>query len=253
MTLHQAGPWRTAGLTGQGVKVGVIDVGFAGYPSLMGVELPSDVVARCYTDVGVFSGYLPDCEAEEEPPATPAQCREYVAGQYEGGEPHGTAVAEAVIDIAPGATLYIANPFSWGDLQETAAWMADEGVTVINYSVGWVHHGPGDGTSPFSSSPLNTVDQAVARGITWANSAGNAAEDTWFGGYSDPDGDGVISFNNASAEINSWFSVSAGGTPSSCAGKTVGAAPSLTWTFTCGTGAPATSWTSPRDGGTSAA
>ena len=202
VTLHQAGPWRTAGLTGQGVKVGVIDVGFAGYPSLMGVELPSDVVARCYTDVGVFSGYLPDCEAEEEPPATPAQCREYVAGQYEGGEPHGTAVAEAVIDIAPGATLYIANPFSWGDLQETAAWMADEGVTVINYSVGWVHHGPGDGTSPFSSSPLNTVDQAVARGITWANSAGNAAEDTWFGGYSDPDGDGVISFNNASAEIN---------------------------------------------------
>ena len=97
---------------------------------------------------------------------------DYVARLYEGGEPHGTAVAESLIDIAPDATLYIANPGSWGDLQETAAWMAEQGVTVINYSVGWVFHGPGDGTSPFSSSPFNTVDQAVAQGITWVNSAG---------------------------------------------------------------------------------
>ena len=120
-----------------------------------------------------------------------------------GASPHGTAVAEAVIDIAPDATLYIANPHSRGDLQETATWMAGQGVTVINYSVGWNFDGPGDGTSPFSDSPLNTVDQAVAQGITWVNSAGNSAEDTWFGGFSDNDGDDVISFNNSTAEINS--------------------------------------------------
>ena len=201
--LHQAESWQSAGFRGRGVKVGVIDVGFTGYPSLMGVELPANVVVRCYTDVGVFTGNIADCEAEEEPPAsTPAQCQDYVAGLYEGGEPHGTAVAEAVIDIAPDATLYVANPQTWADLQETAAWMADRGVTVINHSVGWIIHGPGDGTSSISSSPLNTVDQAVARGVTWANAAGNAAEDTWFGGYSDPDGDGRISFNISNDEIN---------------------------------------------------
>ena len=151
--LHRADSWQDAGYGRQGVKVGVIDLGFTGYSSLMGVELPVSVVARCYTDVGVYSSNLSDCEAaDEEPPAsTPAQCQDYVAERLAGGEPHGTAVAESLIDIAPGATLYIANPGSWGDLQETAAWMADQGVTVINYSVGWVFHGPGDGTSPAPS------------------------------------------------------------------------------------------------------
>ena len=204
VSLHQADSWQDAGFRGQGAKVGVIDLGFTGYSSLRGVELPANVVARCYTDVGVFSSDLADCEAEEEPPAsTPAQCQDYVAGLYEGGEPHGTAVAESLIDIAPDATLYIANPYSRGDLQETAAWMADQGVTVINYSAGWIFDGPGDGTSPFSFSPLNAVDQAVARGITWVNSAGNAAGDTWLGSYSDPDGDGAIDFTDSGAEINS--------------------------------------------------
>ncbi len=202
--LHQADFWQDAGYRGQGVKVGIIDLGFTGYSSLMGVELPANVVVRCYTDVGVFTSDLADCEAEEEPPAsTPAQCQDYVAGLYEGGEPHGTAVAEAVVDIAPDATLYIANPGTWGDLQNTADWMAGQGVEIINYSVGWTHYGSrGDGTSPFSDSPLNTVDRAVANGITWVNAAGNSAGDTWLGSYSDNDGDGLISFNNSTAEIN---------------------------------------------------
>ena len=201
--LHRADSWQDAGFRGQGVKVGVIDVGFTGYSALMGIELPNNVVARCYTDVGIYSSNLADCEAEEDPPAmTPIQCQEYVAGLYAGGEPHGTAVAEAVIDMAPDATLYIANPSSRGDLQATAEWMADQGVTVINYSVVWTFDGPGDGTSPFSDSPLNTVDQAVARDITWVNAAGNSAGDTWFGSFSDPDGDDVIDFNDFGAEIN---------------------------------------------------
>ena len=201
--LHQADSWQNAGFRGGGVKVGIIDTGFTGYSGLMGVELPNNVVARCYTDVGVFSSNLADCEAEEDPSAsTPTQCQDYVAGLLAGGEPHGTAVAEAVIDIAPDATLYIANPYSRGDLQETAEWMADQGVTVINHSVAWTFDGPGDGTSPFSFSALSTVDQAVARDITWVNAAGNSAGDAWFGSFTDPDGDGAISFNNFGAEIN---------------------------------------------------
>ena len=61
-------------------------MGFTGFSDLMGVELPANAVARCYTDVGVYSSDLADCEAEEEPPAsTPSQCRDYVAGLYEGG------------------------------------------------------------------------------------------------------------------------------------------------------------------------
>ncbi|MDE2938570.1 MAG: S8 family serine peptidase [Chloroflexota bacterium] len=197
VALHLADSWQDAGYQGQGVKVGVIDVGFTGYSGLMGVELPSTVVARCYTDVGVYTSNLADCEASEPLPDF-NQC-----SRGNSGSVHGTAVAEAVIDIAPDAILYISQPGSWGDLQATAAWMASQGVQVINYSVGWTHYGSrGDGTSPYSSSPLNTIDQAVDDGIIWVNAAGNSAEDTWFGSLSDHDGDGIMSFNSSGVEIN---------------------------------------------------
>ena len=197
VALHLADSWQDAGFQGQGVKVGVIDVGFTGYSSLMGVELPSTVVARCYTDVGVYSSNLADCEASEPLPDF-NQC-----SRGDSGSVHGTAVAEAVIDIAPNATLYISQPGSWGDLQATAQWMADQGVQVINYSVGWTHYGSrGDGTSPYSSSPLNTVDQAVDDGVVWVSAAGNSAEDTWFGSFSDHDSDSRMSFNSSGVEIN---------------------------------------------------
>ena len=196
VALHLADSWQDAGYQGQGIKVGVIDVGFTGYSGLRGIELPSTVVARCYTDVGVYTANLADCEASEPLPDF-NQCE-----RGDSGSVHGTAVAEAVIDIAPDATLYISQPVSWGDLQATVAWMASEGVTIINHSVGWTYNGPGDGTSPFSSSPLNTVDRAVDRGITWVNAAGNSAGDTWLGSFSDHDGDGRMSFNSSGAEIN---------------------------------------------------
>ena len=68
VALHQADPWHNNSLRGQGVKVGIIDAGFTGYSSLRGVELPANVVARCYTDVGVFSSNLADCEPDYEAP-----------------------------------------------------------------------------------------------------------------------------------------------------------------------------------------
>ena len=93
------------------------------------------------------------------------------------------------MDIAPEASLYIANPLTGGELKETVDWMVSEGVSVVNYSIGKLFDGPGDGTSPFSDSPLNTVNRAVAGGITWVNSSGNSAQKSWFGPYSNPDDD----------------------------------------------------------------
>ena len=165
---HGSAAWNQAGYRGQNIKVGVIDRGFEGLRGLTGTELSASVVARCYTDLGVFTGNPADCE---------------VAGD------HGTRVAETVIDIAPEASLYIANPLTGGELKETVDWMASEGVSVVNYSIGKLFDGPGDGTSPFSDSPLNTVDRAVDDGIIWVNSSGNSAQKSWFGPYSNPDGD----------------------------------------------------------------
>ena len=199
---HLSQAWNDVGYSGQGVKVGVIDLGFSGLTSLMGSELPTNVQGRCYTDIGEFGNDLSDCDVVDEiSPRTHPKCIEAAQRRAPLNAVHGTAVAETIIDIAPEVSLYVANPISRADLRNTVEWMALEGVSVINYSVSYIFDGPGDGTSPSSVSPLNTVDQAVASDILWVNSAGNNADTTWFGDYSDPDGDGAIRFGDQNDEI----------------------------------------------------
>ena len=172
---HGSPAWNQAGYSGQGVKVGVIDsfFGFNDFSSLMGTELPSTVQARCYTDVGRFTQNVADCAHALV------------------GSDHGTWVAEAVMDIAPEASLYIASPRSRGDTNSAVDWMVSQGVSVIVRGEIYLFDGPGDGTSPFGDSPLKTVDRAVAGGIIWANAAGNYAQQTWFGPYSTVESEGV--------------------------------------------------------------
>ncbi|MXY47385.1 MAG: S8 family serine peptidase [Chloroflexi bacterium] len=177
---HGVPAWHASGIKGSGVKIGVIDVGFKGFAELMGTELPSTVEARCYTDVGVFTSNLTDCIPTES---------------TESSKLHGTAVTEAVFDIAPEADYYIANVWSLGDLLKTVEWMESEGVAVINMSLGFSFHGPGDGTTPYSNSSLRIVDAAVSGGIIWVNAAGNQARANWFGRYSDSNTNNVHEFS----------------------------------------------------------
>jgi hypothetical protein len=172
--VHNAVTWQSSAHLGSGVKVGIIDSGFAGLMTLIGSELPAGIVARCYTDLGTFTSLLEDCDTATA---------------------HGTAVAEAVADVAPAVQLYIANPGSPLDLRNTVAWMTSQGVRVINHSVSWTWVGPGDGTSPFVDSALSAVNEAVAAGAVWTNAAGNAALSTWSGRYTDADGDKWMEFS----------------------------------------------------------
>ena len=198
---HGSPAWNQAGYSGQGVKVGIIDIGFKDFTSLIGTELPARVHGRCYTDVGVVTHNLADCEAVRPVTVRIPECHDTAQRLAVRNAIHGTIVAESLIDMAPQASLYIANPKSKADLQDAADWMASQGVSVINHSVGWVLDGPGDGTSPLSASPLRTVDRAVERDIIWVNSAGNGAQETWFGGHSDPDGNGAIGFGGQNDEV----------------------------------------------------
>ena len=192
VALHHADAWHSQGYRGQGVKVGVIDSGFEGFSQLQGSELPRNVTARCYFDVEAArapSSRLADCEQ--------APCEGVVCN-------HGTAVAETLVDVAPEVQLYIANPMSRGDLRDAADWMAEQGVQVVNMSLGWFVDGPGNGTSPSGVSPLKTIDAAVSNGITWVNSGGNSARNVWYGTFSDPDGDGWHNFTPRDAG-NTFF------------------------------------------------
>ena len=137
---HGASAWHDTGIRGQGVKIGIIDSAFDGFSSLMGTELPSTVLAKCLPAIGVSTSNLAACDSHSK---------------------HGTAVTETVLDIAPEATYYIANPLSFGDLQTAVDWMLEQDVDVINMSVNWSWDGSGGGGSPYSDSPLRILNTAV--------------------------------------------------------------------------------------------
>ena len=185
---HGVTSWHAAGYKGSGVKIGVTDLSFKGFAGLMGSELPATVNARCHTGVGSFTSNLSDC---------------IYTGVPERSRKHGTAVTEALFDIAPQADYYIANLGSYSDLRNTVNWMVSEGVDVINVSLSWTFDGPGDGTAYYSNAPLDSVDAAVRGGTIWINSAGNSAKDSWYGAFEDTDSDGVHQFNAAENECNS--------------------------------------------------
>ena len=184
---HGVPSWHAAGYKGRDVKIGVIDLSFKGFAGLMGSELPATVQARCYASVGNFTTNLSDCISTSSP---------------ERSRRHGTAVTEALFDIAPQADYYISDAGSYRDLLNTVNWMVSQGVDVINMSLAWGFDGPGDGTSYYSNAPLKSVDAAVTGGIIWVNGAGNSARDSWYGAFEDSDSDGVHEFNASGNECN---------------------------------------------------
>lgn len=172
--------WQVAGVTGGGVRVGVID-SFGAVDQVLGTEIPATTQFRCYTAIGVFSSSPATCAAADDP-----------AGQPPGSASHGTAVAETIADVAPGVQLYLADPASWVDTFNTIDWMAAQGVRILNASFGApTFEGPGDGTYAEPFSMYAVVDYAVQRGILWVNSAGNSGRSTWSGPFvadpADPD------------------------------------------------------------------
>ncbi|MDE0170143.1 MAG: S8 family serine peptidase [bacterium] len=168
---HGAIGWHARGITGEGVKVGIIDSDFTGIQALMGKELPGGIPVRCYTSPGTYSTDHADCGNSSSS--------------------HGTPVAEIVADVAPDARLFVGVGKSYGDVRALVDWMIGRGVKVINFSLAAPWDGPGDGTSPYPNSPLHIVDHAVSNDIVWVSAAGNAADGmTWFGSFVDKDKDG---------------------------------------------------------------
>lgn len=156
------------GYTGRGIKVGVIDVGFDGVPSLQSQgELP-DLTYQDFSEEGIFTESV-----------------------------HGSACAEIVHDIAPDAEIYlykVKSDVSWQMAQEAAI---QEGLDIVSVSLGFPVLGFGDGTGPV----CELVDDAFKNGILWVNAAGNYAQSQIFQLFSDPDGDGFHNFEVENAIV----------------------------------------------------
>lgn len=156
-----AGVWHAAGYTGQGVKVGVLDLGFEGYESLLGDELPQEVVYQSF-------GESPDPDDRT----------------------HGTACAEVVYEMAPGAELYLVSYNGlFTSMGRAVEWLLDQGVHIISHSAG-APVGPMDGSGPLAV----IVDEATAQGVLWVNATGNNAETHYRAVFTDQDQNGVHEF-----------------------------------------------------------
>ncbi len=171
---HGVDLWHAAGIKGAGVKIAVLSLGFDGIQDMLGTELPQTVTARCYTGYGLYSTDIEDCENEEG---------------------NGTTRAQRIFDVAPDATYYIATAGDWVDLHDAVKWLVAEEVDIAYVPILWLYTGPGDGTSPYALSDLNSVDEAIEGGITWVVPAGNDAKTTWFGAFKDEDENGYHEFN----------------------------------------------------------
>lgn len=156
VAITNANAWHSAGYYGSGVRVAVIDMGFAGYTSLLGTDLPSSVVAVNFASTGDIGG----------------------------DTAHGTACAEIVHDMAPGASLYLLRVNTDLDLQRAVTYAMQNGIHVISTSLGWYNVSPGDGTGFLA----NEVARARNAGVLWVTAASNDRENHWGGLFSSPDG-----------------------------------------------------------------
>jgi len=140
-----ADKWQAAGITGKGVRVGIIDTSFNRYRDILGNTRYKIVSLR--SDNAVEDRDLN---------------RETI---------HGTAVAEIVHKIAPDAELVlVAVDTSLSFVKAVDYLTASEGAVVISSSLGFFAF-EADGTSKLSKA----VDAARAAGITVTISAGNDA------------------------------------------------------------------------------
>lgn len=163
--VHNTGAdlWHQVGRTGKGIKIGVLDLGFQGYTSLLGSSLPATVIAQ---------SFVPG-EAPEDAPTV-----------------HGTACAEIIHEMAPDAELYLAY-YDGGDVGfgQAVDWLMSQGVHIISHSAGG-SLGPMDGTEP----DAQLVDAVTAQGVLWINASGNEADVHYRGVFTDANGDGWHEF-----------------------------------------------------------
>ncbi len=151
--------WHDQGYTGEGVRIGILDGGFAGYEELLGTELPDEVELQRF-------------------------------GWVDADESHGVACAEIIHEVAPDARLFFAwYDFTYAAMGEALEWFAEQDVDIISHSGGFFI-GPRDGSGWASE----LVDEQADQGRIWVNAAGNEAERHYRSLFTDGDGDGFHDF-----------------------------------------------------------
>jgi len=162
--------WHSEGHEGAGVKVAVIDGGFNQLTAAQTEgDIPTSYNSHDFTGTGLQTG-----------------------------SSHGTAVAEAIYDVAPQAELYLYKIGTYTDYENAKDYCISNGVHIVNHSMGWFNAGGYyDGTGHVCDVAIDAMDND----ILWVNSAGNQAENHYRAVF-DPDGDDFHIFESPSVNIN---------------------------------------------------
>jgi len=153
-----ASAFHSAGLTGTGARVAVIDLGFYGLAQAQSRgDLPATLTQVDLTGTGLTSGIS-----------------------------HGTAVAEIVYEVAPSAELYLIKIGDDVDLDQAVTYCLANGIDIINHSLGWYNTNNYDGMGTIG----DIARRATSGGILWVNAAGNEAQSHWQSGFADANLDG---------------------------------------------------------------
>ncbi len=152
-TIHAPDYRSRKGVDGTGVTVGIIDTGFARVNELIGTEIPAGTLATPFV--------LERLSQMEEV--------------------HGTACAEIIHDVAPGAALVLAgfeDEVTWGAAVDE---LVNSGVDIISHSVGFDNIYAPDGNHFFAQK----VDEAMSRNVLFVTAGGNEAEKYFQGPWRD--------------------------------------------------------------------
>jgi len=153
-----ANAFHASGFDGSGVRIAIIDLGFAGLSQAQGRgDLPYSLQQNDLTGTGLTTGIT-----------------------------HGTAVAEIVHEVAPGAELHLIKIADEVDLDGAVTYCLSRGIDIINHSLGWYNTNFYDGTGTIA----DIARRAISGGILWVNAAGNEAESHWEGTFTDGNSDG---------------------------------------------------------------
>ena len=167
VTWSNAGIWHNAGFTGSGINIAIIDVGFEGYTTAQASDnLPSSI-----------NIYAPD-------PFKPLRMN----------DAHGTAVAEIIHDMAPGASLTFSTPYTSTDMASYIRALAQSGVDIISSSMTFITITQNDGVNDPVSAAINEVYNTY--GTLYVQAAGNYANHHWEEVFSSGDGDKNHEFND---------------------------------------------------------
>ncbi|HXZ85622.1 MAG TPA: S8 family serine peptidase, partial [Myxococcota bacterium] len=163
VALTGASALQAAGIDGTGTSVAILDLGFES----LGAAQSSGNIASSAISVDL------------------------VGAGMETVTPHGTAVAEEVADMAPGAQLYLILFGDEVDFQNGVDYLAAHNIHIANLSVNYF------GTSYYDDTgPINAIvnDSHDVDGVFWAVGGGNWQFRHWRGGWLDENGDGWLSF-----------------------------------------------------------